>query len=1307
MFAVPTPQTSFNPTGSRLKQDIRIAEQTGEGNLVQRAYEKVKGTTFSGVRGVLRALNLPSNVVSGVLSDDYSVFDAVRGNVNPSNVIFDEYMKGQDPGFLKGLAVDIAFDPLTYVTFGAGGLVKGGISVSTKTGSQFVSKTGASLLKDYTEKFALSMTQREARKILGAEARAIPNADDLIRRASAKNANELVSTLVSQAPDRAVISRAGLSFVSDALKKAGKPVTAKNIAEALAKGIPELRDLGGIKVFGKTVVSGADARAFMGDLARKTPGYETFKKGADAITESITKPFKSGINQIKDPLQKDLVLRHFKAYANRLDDARENAYMLTSGLSKEEQKLIVQAIDEGVTNTLPKHLAPIADQVGQLFAKIAKVEQSRGILGETLQNYVTHLYQVPQERVDEVLAKVNAIPEFRKLDTPFSNARTIPTLKIAESLGLDPVYELDKILYARIASHEKAIIDQSIVRKLARDNGVARKLLEVSRGTVDLTKSELLKDANVKRIMKEYGIKKTATKSRILGAVDDYMHGRIPDTKQTMVGITNAQELNSKTAQYLTMGTDLFNSGKMREALAELNKITEAEAPALKSLLDDGSTVINKLSTRTHGLYFGTPEPSYWLNISSKNMTESLASLARFAKMTNQESFITSRRLATRAKGSRLGLTLRFMGNIADENVAKIQKIFNDEGLGLTLNQVTGEAYALNIKEWDNLTQTAFRDTADRALKALDGAGLRARSALDYYDVGIHNKNTYDRLITKGDRAVQQAGQTPGLRKAKPGELPGDLFKDGRPGLGPIATTREVVENVAVENPQWADAMLRTNNDYLVRLGDRFSKFPSKIARVKDVYVPNSVASAYSALMRQDRAYEIAQQFGVEGWLKAYDKALNFFKFSVTVPFPAFHFRNVFLGNVPNTMLEIGLRTFDPRFHGDAIRMLRGKEFDFITDLGTKYTGKELMDQAMRYGVFSRRSIRSEQIENAGGFLERATSYAKTRSEKVVGNLSKLSVSLENESKLMLYLSRIKQGMTPYEATQSVQRVLFDYDLLSPFERTIMKRVFPFWVWRSKNFVLQLKTMLQKPGVFSNYGHLVEALGRGFGEEKLSADEKEFLPQYITNRLFISYARVNNNVSILDGLDTPMEDFMEILTAPQREIIGFLTPWIKIPLEGMTGYNFFMERRIDEVTDGKVYEKLPDPLKQWLEYYEVRDKNTGEITSSVNGHKAWMLSSIFTLSGLNRAILSSSSPVETFDRMYKVLAGERQFNALDTAQMIRMMTGLRFKEVDLERSHAQFEAQIRDELETELERRNLIRKFDITTLNKDVEPVEQ
>jgi hypothetical protein len=70
--------------------------------------------------------------------------------------------------------------------------------------------------------------------------------------------------------------------------------------------------------------------------------------------------------------------------------------------------------------------------------------------------------------------------------------------------------------------------------------------------------------------------------------------------------------------------------------------------------------------------------------------------------------------------------------------------------------------------------------------------------------------------------------------------------------------------------------------------------------------------------------------------------------------------------------------------------------------------------------------------------------------------------------RLALYLGRRRKGDTAAEAARFTNRHLFDYGDLTQFEKSVLRRVLPFYTFTARNTPQQVRALLERPGKYAN-----------------------------------------------------------------------------------------------------------------------------------------------------------------------------------------------------------------------------------------------
>lgn len=217
-----------------------------------------------------------------------------------------------------------------------------------------------------------------------------------------------------------------------------------------------------------------------------------------------------------------------------------------------------------------------------------------------------------------------------------------------------------------------------------------------------------------------------------------------------------------------------------------------------------------------------------------------------------------------------------------------------------------------------------------------------------------------------------------------------------------------------------------------------------------------------------------------------------------------------------------------------------------------------------------------------------------------------------------------------------VKATQFDYGDLSDFERKIVRFVAPFYVWTRNNVPLQIRSLINRPGVPAAVIRGQEQAEENFGGTGEWADTVErFLPDYVENALGFSGA---GETPLLYGIGAPLADLgriatglenvdsaADLATLPLNVIAGLgdesvaqLNPFIKAGVEGVTGESLFT---------GAEYGKEPvTGALAGLVPGGTVDPETGQREAS--GFAMAQARNLFPLLGLvQRAVPSGANPI--------------------------------------------------------------------------------
>ena len=265
-----------------------------------------------------------------------------------------------------------------------------------------------------------------------------------------------------------------------------------------------------------------------------------------------------------------------------------------------------------------------------------------------------------------------------------------------------------------------------------------------------------------------------------------------------------------------------------------------------------------------------------------------------------------------------------------------------------------------------------------------------------------------------------------------------------------------------------------------------------------------------------------------------FDGLQQIWKTAVTSVFPSFHTRNVMGGLAYHWMSGAASNPLGyMKPFTEAMSVLRGGEVapDTLKVLGINniselvaearankviksgggtiaetMTGPELARTAMQGHVPSQPTGPVDMItggvantakRGAESFADRTSESGKLMKGLVAADETagaivdigrKVGDFSEDTLRLGHYIAQRAKGMSPAEAASSVRKYYFDFAELTPFEKQVMRRAWPFFTWFKKNTPLVIGELLSNPG-----GKLAQSI-RAINEPR---DRDSYIPEWV------------------------------------------------------------------------------------------------------------------------------------------------------------------------------------------------------------------
>ena len=346
------------------------------------------------------------------------------------------------------------------------------------------------------------------------------------------------------------------------------------------------------------------------------------------------------------------------------------------------------------------------------------------------------------------------------------------------------------------------------------------------------------------------------------------------------------------------------------------------------------------------------------------------------------------------------------------------------------------------------------------------------------------------------------------------------------------------------------------------------------VPEIPDVSFPPEVAKL---LNRSYRALSNTEE--VNKVLKLYDGAQNWWKMWSLGIRPAYHTKNV-IGNVWNSYL--GGLTNPVRYGEAGVFQTKLAKNDF----SGKIVGKpvqELYDEMANRGVFGEGQYGGDIVRNLEKEIQGGSRNPFTLSTEnpVLQAGFKVGQTLEDNARIALFLDRVSKGQSYDQAGKAVQKYLFDYGDVSPFEKDVLKRAMPFYTWSRKNIPLQLEAIALHPDKINKINLAKENVQAAYGVQTPDPSE---VPSYVVDGMPIYTGRSEDPavVSVFQLQNTlpfadlaPFFKFLNTTTEPSAiergklspeisSALSSVSPLLKAPVEFLANYDFFRRKNIKD-----------------------------------------------------------------------------------------------------------------------------------------------
>jgi len=322
--------------------------------------------------------------------------------------------------------------------------------------------------------------------------------------------------------------------------------------------------------------------------------------------------------------------------------------------------------------------------------------------------------------------------------------------------------------------------------------------------------------------------------------------------------------------------------------------------------------------------------------------------------------------------------------------------------------------------------------------------------------------------------------------------------------------------------------------------------------------------------------------------MKLYDGMNTMFK-TLKLLTPGFHMRNV-IGNFTNLLLsgaDIG------KFAAEAPMAIK------VMTQGDKLFTKTIMEPLAQLTAEEQVILRYYNAVIANGFQDAFSSINDLPPEmlralgkgikspnllkKALGYNAKLNEIVDKYYRINGYIYASKNpavlanlGLSSPEAY--VRRVFFDPNDLTAIEKSVMRRLVPFYTFTKKNLAYQMKNIQENASI---YKRLQKGIGTMWDNLEINDENVE---QYKLDNYWVPITRLDSNGKYTAiKLNLPVGDLGEFAQNPFRRLMSSSSPLLRAPFEAVTNKSIYTDLPISEFKGQKGF-SMPG-VDRYTEYW--------------------------------------------------------------------------------------------------------------------------
>lgn len=447
-----------------------------------------------------------------------------------------------------------------------------------------------------------------------------------------------------------------------------------------------------------------------------------------------------------------------------------------------------------------------------------------------------------------------------------------------------------------------------------------------------------------------------------------------------------------------------------------------------------------------------------------------------------------------------------------------------------------------------------------------------------------------ERIFTRSDINIELRNA---MYKAETGALTDRFSTDAMQILEEMGknASRTVARKKFIE-------LVATTNTGVIKAGDNIPAGYVKLTGAWEGYVaPKEIGDALNEVIIPLTSNHYILQF-----LDGLDKVINASKTLQTITRLAFHSKNL-IGDAWNATLALGTKDTPRYFKNLPVALSQATRVIFNAKNGDdlfKGIGRdsaEAVEALMERGLIGNGWQMADIDNNTFEFLTKLDDATANIGSTAIKASQGLGQVIGDGAKIALYKSLREAGHSKELALEKIGQHLFDYSDITDFERSVMRRAFPYYTWSRKNIPLVLTTLVENPERIKNLYVATQEYSNYAEQEYGQGMDTAYLPEYLKNGVpvFVSKDGVNENWFNLMGF-IPSVDIVNFISLEDTmQFMKNSVGVIKTPLEMVLNRSFFTNEPIKEYKGQK-----DEFLFMNLDPYLIHALKTFSVPNTIN-----------------------------------------------------------------------------------------------------------